>query len=189
MENTHKNGFELYKVNSTPAWHINAQAFVALLIMIALPLVINLKGVITSIASSGVPAKAPVAEVKKAEPKKANRSLTRFLAAVVFGVGDEGIAIDPETGAERIILPYGGEVEAGGTLPGTGNIDVDRWTSTPTTDGSVPEIRESSRLRNTGGAIGGGGNASAGGSIQSGGMIPSGGFIPGGGYIKSGGTI
>ena len=181
MENTHKNGFELYKVNSTPAWHINAQAFVALLIMIALPLVINLKGAITSIASSRMPAKAPVAEVKRAEPKKANSSLTRLLAAVVFGVGDEGIAGDPATGAERIILPYGGEVEAGGTLPQTGNVDIDRWTYAPTTDGSVPEIRGPRSLRNTGGTISNSGTVSAGGSIQSGGVIPSGGFIPGGG--------
>ncbi len=162
----------------TQPWHIGAQAFVAILIVLIVPLTVNVKNSIASLIDGPKPAK-----VAKVEKPKSNNSLTRFLGAAVFGVGDESIITDPETGTETIILPYGGESESGGTLPGSGNIDADRWVGAPpATDGSVSEIRTSRIIRNTGGEIPVG-NGSGGGSTNSGGSINAGGTIQAGGSI------
>ncbi len=175
-----QNTLEFRGKDSTPAWHVGAQAFLALLIVLLVPLTLNIKGVITSLMSQPKLAVAP--KVEKKIPAK-NTTLTRFLGAALFGVGEEGIIVNPETGVETIVLPYGGESEAGGVLEGSGNVDIDRWAGAPpASDGSIPEIRKPTKLRNVGGDIlvgdlNGGGNAGAGGNISAGGTISAGGSI------------
>ncbi len=171
MENIrkHKN------ISSTPASHIGIQAFLALLIMILLPLTISVATLVKNITSKPETTEPIKAVVKEAPKNKV--TLTRFLAAAVFGVGDENIIVNEEEGVEIIVLPYGGQVEGGGNLEGTGNIDIDRWAGAPpTSDGSTLEIRKPSRLSNAV-YLSNGGSANAGGNISSGGTIPAGGFI------------
>lgn len=180
--------------SSTPAWHIGAEAFIALLIILIVPLAVNIKSTVSAVVSSThLTTTAPKKVVVEPQNKT---TLTKFLAAAVFGVNpDTNVVEDPETGHEVIILPYGGETASGGVLPGSGNVDVDRWSgSAPATDGSIPEIRKSSQLRNIGGDIttgdlNAGGNTNAGGNVGTGGTISTGGNITAGGTIKSGGTI
>ncbi len=169
-----QNTLEFRGRDSTPAWHVGAQAFLALLIVLLVPLTINIKTVITSVLSGPKLAVAPKEE-KKAPAK--NTTLTRFLGAALFGVGEEGIVVNPETGVETIILPYGGEMDAGGVLPGSGNVDIDRWAGTPpASDGSISEIRKPTKLKNVGGDIPVG-DSNGGGNIPAGGTIPAGGSI------------
>lgn len=181
MKNTRKNTSS----SSSPAWHIGAQAFIALLIIIIVPLAINVKSMISTVVSNtNFPSNTPKKVV--AEPQKNKTTLTRFLAAAVFGVDpDTNVVENSDTGHETIILPYGGQTDAGGTISGTGDVQSDRWIGNgPSSDGSVPVIyKYQYPLPNaTSAPINGGGNIG-------GGNTNAGGNIPAGGTIKSGGTI
>lgn len=182
MENKTKNP----RASTTPAWHIGAQAFIALLILLIVPLAINIKSVVTTIMSKNFASKEPKKFVVEKQPET-KKTLTRFLAAAVFGVDpDTNVYVDPNTGKEIITLPYGGTLDTGG------DIQTDKWIGEgPHTDGTAPVIYKyqyalpnySNSPINTGGSLGTSGNLNAGGKINSGGTISAGGTIPAGGKI------
>ncbi len=179
-----RNDFQIHKENSTPAWHVSLQAFLALFVLILLPLVFSAKSFVVALLSP-----SPEKETPKEEVASANPTFARFLATVVFGVGEENIVMNEETGEEHIILPYGGNVDSGGNISAGGAVQSGGWTTQPTTDGSFDTIRSGGRVRDTGGNIPSGGDISNGGTANAGGNVPAGGGISSGGSISAGGSI
>jgi hypothetical protein len=176
------------KTSSTPAWHIGVQAFIALLVILIVPLTISVKDTISALTSNIHITSNTQKKIVAEQPKTQNKNtLTRFLAAAVFGVNpDTNVVENPTTGDETIILPYGGEINSGGTLPGSGNLNTDKWVgNAPYSDGSVPVIDKyqyalqnaTTTPINSGGTIGGTDTTNSGGTINAGGSIKSGGTI------------